>query len=397
MHSDIHLEAQPLRLPFKTTFRHASAARKTGESVWVSASLQGETGFGEGCPRSYVTGEDLDSCLAWVKEQIPSIRESCTSSDALRQWVNEHRASIDAHPSGWCAMESALLDVLARKQHISVEALLGLPAPTRSYAYTAVVGDDEEPKYLKILEMYTAFGFTDFKIKISGDLGRDRRKLALLEEMRDRQGISGMRVRLDANNLWQDDAQGAIDHLNALGPAFFAIEEPVAPRQPEALSAIGVALNTAVILDESLCTLEDLEAYDALPGRFIANIKVSRVGGVLRALDLIEALKARGWPIIVGAHVGETSVLTRAAMCVANAAGERLIAQEGGFGTRLLERDFVEPSLRFGQGGVLDLSAPYIEKMETGETSVPVENWSLGWGIKVRGLESGVRISNQRN
>ena len=101
--------------------------------------------------------------------------------------------------------------------------------------------------------------------------------------------------------------------------------------------------------------MADLERYDDLPGSYVANLKVSRVGGVLRALRLVEAINERGWPLIVGAHVGETSVLTRAAMLVA-AQADDLAAQEGAFGSRLIEREPVTPSLRWGRGGKLDLS-----------------------------------------
>lgn len=61
--------------------------------------------------------------------------------------------------------------------------------------------------------------------------------------------------------------------------------------------------------------------------------------------------------LIVGAHVGETSVLTRAALTVARAARDILVAQEGAFGTHLLLRDVVNPPVMFGPGGMLDAAA----------------------------------------
>ena len=60
--------------------------------------------------------------------------------------------------------------------------------------------------------------------------------------------------------------------------------------------------------------------------------------------------------MIVGAQVGETSLLTRAALTVAQAAGSALFAQEGAFGTFLLTRDVCEPPLMFGAGGVLHVA-----------------------------------------
>jgi hypothetical protein len=46
-------------------------------------------------------------------------------------------------------------------------------------------------------------------------------------------------------------------------------------------------------------------------------------------------------------------------MLVAAAAGDQLTAQEGAFGSRLIEREPVSPSLKWGRGGVLDLRRLY--------------------------------------
>jgi L-alanine-DL-glutamate epimerase-like enolase superfamily enzyme len=94
-------------------------------------------------------------------------------------------------------------------------------------------------------------------------------------------------------------------------------------------------------------------AVERTPERWAINVRVSKMGGLIRSLAIVEGARARGVPVVIGAQVGETSVLTRAALTVAQAAGEALMAQEGAFGTRLLERDAVEPCLMFGAGGVL--------------------------------------------
>jgi hypothetical protein len=55
--------------------------------------------------------------------------------------------------------------------------------------------------------------------------------------------------------------------------------------------------------------------------------------------------------------VGETSILTRVALTVANRYRDILIAQEGAFGILLLKRDICDPVLMFGAKGQLDASA----------------------------------------
>jgi L-alanine-DL-glutamate epimerase-like enolase superfamily enzyme len=100
-----------------------------------------------------------------------------------------------------------------------------------------------------------------------------------------------------------------IEHLHNLDMPFFAIERPLGPREVGSLSQVSLALNRPIILDESLCTMGDLVRFDGAPGQFIANLKVSKVGGICRGLSLIEGIRDRGWPIIVGSHVGESILL----------------------------------------------------------------------------------------
>jgi L-alanine-DL-glutamate epimerase-like enolase superfamily enzyme/pimeloyl-ACP methyl ester carboxylesterase len=384
MSQPVRLHFSELRVPLKMTFRHASAARTHGESLWVEASRGDHRGYGEGCPRAYVTGETRASCKQWLSTWYQAIQSECTGLDALRAWLREHAAAVDASPSAWCAIECALLDLFAREHGQSVEALLGLAPPGGPHVYSAVLGNDDPWKTRFLIDQYCILGLTDFKVKLGGDLEVDRQKLRSIAELTAWHGVTSHRVRVDANNLWADAPEQALDYLRALDADLFGVEEPVRPRDVESHSRISVGLGIPVILDESLCTLADLERYDGAPGRFMANLKVSRVGGVLRGLDLVAALRARGWPIIIGAHVGETSVLTRAAMLVAQAAGDRLAAQEGAFGSRLLEREPVRPSLRWGRGGLLDLRRPYAEVTSEGLKLTTPDAWTPGWGLACR-------------
>jgi L-alanine-DL-glutamate epimerase-like enolase superfamily enzyme/pimeloyl-ACP methyl ester carboxylesterase len=384
MNQPVRLHFSELRVPLKMTFRHASAARTHGESLWVEASRGAHRGYGESCPRQYVTGETRASCRQWLGTWQGAIQSACIGLDALRVWLAEHTAAVDASPSAWCAIECALLDLYARERGESVEALLGLAPPGGPHVYSAVLGNDEPWKTRFLIDQYCMLGLTDFKVKLEGNLEVDRQKLGSIAELTAWHGVTGHRVRVDANNLWAGTPEKALDYLRALDCNLFGVEEPVKPGDVELHSRISVSLGVPVILDESLCTLADLERYDGAPGRFIANLKVSRVGGVLRGLRLVEALRTRGWPIIIGAHVGETSVLTRAAMLLAAAAGDRLAAQEGAFGSRLIEREPVSPSLKWGRGGVLDLRRTYAEVTTEGLQLTSPEAWKTGWGLTCR-------------
>ena len=347
--SNYRLNIQPLRIPFRHAFRHASATRAETCAVLVQADNgQGISGYGEGCPRAYVTGESIDGSLAFFHQVAARVCREINGPDDLKTWVRSHADLIDRNPAAWCAIETALLDLFARERHISLEQVLGLPALGGEHQYTAVLGDMSIPAYEAMLQRYRAYGFHDYKIKLSGDLERDREKLARM--------ISGERLRADANNLWKEPRQ-ATQYLRALDSELFAVEEPLDAGDYAGLSQLAADTGMRIILDESFTRLAQLEELKEHSAHWLLNLRVSKIGGLMRSLDILRAVKTQGIPIIVGAQVGETSILTRCGLTLAHAAGDSVIAREGAFGTLLLEHDICGTPLMFSHGGRLPSTA----------------------------------------
>ena len=347
------LQFTELRIPFKAAFRHASAERAETETVLVEAlAADGTAGRGESCPRAYVTGETVDSARTFLEQHRATICREIDDVESLRAWVISHRGEIDRHPAAWCALELALLDLFGRSSGATVESLLSLPALAGNFHYTAVLGDASPGAFHGMAERYWSFGFRDFKVKLSGDHERDREKLTVCEQW----PAASARVRADANNVWGSGAE-ARTALQQLGHEFFAVEEPIGRDRYAELSDLSRALNCPVILDESCVRREQVSRLPGPRSQWLINLRVSKMGGIIRSLEVVDAARAAGIGVIVGAQVGETSILTRAALPVARAAGGALVAQEGAFGTFLLERDVCEPPLMFGAGGVLDVAA----------------------------------------
>lgn len=347
------IRASSLEIPFTLAFRHASAARASTQTIWVGATgRDGRTGFGEGCPREYVTGESLATAQAFVATHAAGWRERIRDVESLGGWIRSHEAEIDANPAAWTAVELALLDLLGKSADRPVESLLGLPPLGGRFRYSAVLGDAPPAEFDRHLARYRQAGFRDFKIKLAGDRTGDVAKVRSLEAA----GIAPTSVRADANNLWPD-ADAAIADLRALAFPFLAVEEPLRAGDYAGMLRIARALDGRIVLDESMARPGQLPGLPGDAARWLVNLRVSKMGGILRSLDFLRRARAQGLRVIAGAHVGETSLLTRAALTVARAAGEALVAQEGAFGTHLLARDVVEPSLMFGAGGVLDVGA----------------------------------------
>jgi L-alanine-DL-glutamate epimerase-like enolase superfamily enzyme len=313
------LESGALLIPFKLAFNHASASRAATQTLMVVArSKDGINGFGEGCPREYVTAETLATTTRFIAAHRADWLAGLYDVQGLADWGYRHRV-----------------------------------APlTGSFRYTAVLGDMSLDQFEAQLARYLGMEFREFKIKLSGDRARDRSRVQALR----RAGVAPDAVRADANNLW-NDADTAIRDLAALDYPFFAVEEPVRAGDFSAMRRLALALDTNIILDESMLRVDQLHQLDGSDVHWIANVRVSKMGGLLRSLEFIEAARGRGLSIIVGAHVGETSLLTRAAMTVAMQASDLLLGQEGAFGTHLLSSDIVDRPVMFGRGGVLQAAA----------------------------------------
>ncbi|MBX3308001.1 MAG: hypothetical protein KF751_18300 [Nitrospira sp.] len=347
------LNVQSLNIPFKHTFVHASAVRAMTEAVLVTVTnSDGIEGIGEGCPRRYVTGETIDS----IRDFIETHREQCMtfrSVQDVKQWVAEHVSIIDQNPAAWCAVETACLDLFGKEAGLPIETLLGLPSLNGQFQYSAVLGTDNLQSFEKQLQRYRSVGFTDFKVKVTGRLQDDIDKLDRLHSSKD----SKLRVRLDANNLW-GGAERAWSYLKQLPGRITAIEEPLKVGDYEGCRWLAREMKVPIILDESFLRVDQFALIQSdPPSTWIINIRVSKMGGILRALAVAKRAKEIGIPVIIGAQVGETSVLTRAALTVANSYRDIVVAQEGAFGTLLLERDICDPPLMFGAAGRLDTTA----------------------------------------
>lgn len=336
---DLELSRFPAR--FRRRFSHASAARTEAENVICAARGGGLVGYGEGCPRAYVTCESVETSERFFRAFQPSLAAEARDLDGLRAWIAARRADIDANPAAFAAIEIALLDLFARRSGLTVEALLGLPPPPPVRA-SAVFGLSGPIAAVAIGALFRLRGMMDAKVKISGDLASDARRIAAIRRALGRRA----RLRLDANNAFPSP-DACVAHLKGLDAPIWAIEEPLAARDYDGLRAVAAATGARIILDESAARPADLDALAG--GGWIVNLRVSKMGGVLRSLEMVEAARIRGVDVILGAHVGETSLLARAALTIAAAAAP--IAAEIGYGPVLLRRDLARPAIGFGRGG----------------------------------------------
>lgn len=354
------LAIEDLHIPFKISFQHSSAVREKTESILVRAETKSNIqGIGEGCPRHYVTGETLETAHAFFNQYHSDFMNIENLQD-LKNWIQNHQIEIDKNPAAFCAVELALLDVLAKQSNQSVERVLALPELSGEFLYTGVLGAKKIENFQRQLQQYLHLGFTDFKIKIFGEPEIDRANIMAIKKS----ALDNIRIRLDANNLWSNWRE-ATEYIKMLDYPFMAVEEPLSVHQHDDCRKIFEALGTRIILDESFTQQEDFAYIKEDPEPWIINIRISKMGGIIRSLAIAAENEALNIPIIIGAQVGETSLLTRAALTVANHYQNILIAQEGAFGTYLLEHDVIEAPINFGRNGILQADKICTVNIET--------------------------------
>src|SRR5436189_1958453 len=113
------LTARHVRIPLRKAIKHASHSRTETDNVLVRCVLEdGTTGFGEGVPREYVTGESIDSVLDLLAQSdLPAQLEVCSSFEqavALAERLRLAPVPGDDRAcrgnAARCALEPAVLD-----------------------------------------------------------------------------------------------------------------------------------------------------------------------------------------------------------------------------------------------------------------------------------------------
>ena len=355
-----------IKIPFRESFKHSSFKRSETETVLSIIKSEDITGYGEGCPRKYVTNETIESSLSFLKENNTNWLKLNNLED-LVNWVTLNRELVDKNPAAFCSFELALLDLISRKNKKSPEIIIGLKELDYNFRYTAVLGILGREQFTSQVKRYLKIGFNDFKIKLSGKYQLDKDNIRHLNTT-----ITNSKIRLDANNLWIN-WRSAADYINKLDFDFVGVEEPLRRGDFQGMQKFANSTNTPVIVDESFLRLEHLDHIKSGPKNWVINLRISKMGGILRSIEIANQAKRLGLPLIIGAQVGETSILSRAALSIANHYRDLVIAQEGAFGTYLLERDITDDPIIFGKNGVLESSS--------------IANNGNGWGIKVRTLK----------
>jgi muconate cycloisomerase len=351
-------------IPMRQSVRHALAERNVARNILVAAhDEKGGIGWGECCPRPYVTGETIDS----VKQDLTSTilpellgREPASFEAAVEILMPPLNSMARNQQAAFCAVELAILDLAGNRYGTSAGTVLG-PVQTPQVRYSGVLATDDIESVKQNAAFMAKFGVGDVKVKVGASLETN------LEILTTARAILGDQVtlRIDANCAWS--ATETIRQLTAMQAfSLTGVEQPVPGEDIEGMHTVTAAKLVPVVADESLCSLEDARTLIREQACDIFNVRISKCGGLINAGRIDQLARAAGLACQLGAQVGETGILSAAGRHYATRS-QGVHWCEGSYGQLLLEEDITEPDITVGPGGV----APALDTHGIGVTPAP--------------------------
>ncbi|MFI2780612.1 dipeptide epimerase [Streptomyces sp. ALB3] len=281
--------AEPLRIS-----RSTMTAR---DAVRFTIHHEGLSGHGEAVT-SLFYGLDtpaLQRLAARTGEWLTRFAGPDTALHALR---GGELTATGAPAAVTAAAEAALLDLVGKRTATAVHRFLGSSvAPRAATARTiSLISPGQAAAQARGL---AGAGFSVIKIK-AGDADQE----ADLDRVRAvRAAAPEARLLLDPNGAWSPgQARELLPRFAALGVE--AVEQPIAPGDPEALARLAAGSPVPVIADEDAVTYEDARR---LAGRVHGiNVKLAKCGGVHAALRIAALIEGSGTDLMLGCLTAST-------------------------------------------------------------------------------------------
>lgn len=271
------VELLVVRLPLVQPFVTANGSTTEREVLLVHAIGDDGEGWGE-------CGAETTPAYWW--ETVSSAREVLPSI--------ARGESVAGHPMAHAAFEMAVLDAELRARNTSLAAHLGASRDRVTATATAGFEDD--------VESFLGAGYRSLKVKVTPD--RPLLRISWSDEIV---------TQVDANGTYAREP-GRVRELDELG--LLAIEQPLATEDLSGHAALSRELRTTVCLDESVSSLDALDAAIAHRAAGAMTIKPARLGGIAAAHAAHDRCVEAGVVMKVGGLL-ETGIGRAAALAVA--------------------------------------------------------------------------------
>lgn len=261
---------------------------------------------------------------------------------------------MHGNPTAKTAIDIALHDLTGIILGVPVYSLFGGPLLTR-LPVLASIGYFPTEELVDRAVQATEQGYGYLKIRVGDNLKTDLRNLAAL---RKRLG-DDFPISVDFNQALSevhgrpDKAIGYIRRLEEFD--LDTIEQPVAGYDFEKMAAITAAVDTPIVADESIWTLQDARRAIEMRACDIIKIKIVKTGGLLGARKMAAMCEAAGMPLVVGHGIAGAVQNAAEAHLAASLANWKPPGEMNGY--LKMAKDIASP-IRFENGAMVLESGP---------------------------------------
>lgn len=358
----IELSAMIVRLRLRKEFKHASFSRKYSDNLLVRCRLaDGTIGWGEGIPRTYVTGESPEGAMEQLAatDLSSQLTRDCSNFSDVIELCEQYQPAVPSDdPRGClanshrCAVELSILDAYGKLFGQPLRDLTGQYTPaskicelSQRVQYSSAISSGGFRKEMLSSLAMRIYGFAHCKVKVAMQPDRDALRLKRMRRWVGRK----MDLRVDANEAWTTDE--VTRRINELEPyTISCVEQPVRHDEVGALADVRKQVRVPLMLDESLTSEHDAQQAIAAGTCDLFNIRLSKCGGFLSSLRLAAMAQQADLGYQLGCHPGESGILSAAGRHFATSVGS-IRYREGSADGHLLVDLITDENLTFGRGG----------------------------------------------
>ena len=345
-----NISVHPILLPFSSEFSHSLRKRYSVKNIIVQVvAQQGKIkGYGEGAPRSFVTGESQETAARSIYDFITLDNFPWELNHVSQIWnFVDGLIHGKVRNAAVCALETALLDALGKSQGRNVIDYFPKEFLTNKVYYGAALPLAGKQRIVEICQLIKKMKVKKLKLKLGKDLSQNKE---ILEAVRSMFG-EDCDIKVDINCVWDYDL--AFNHVSLIkNYGIKVVEQPMKPNHPKTADVADLIQRTGAVLmaDESACSLEDMKKI-AEDGYYkMINVRLSKCGGFRNSLKIIDYLRRNGISFQIGCHLGESGILSAAGRILCLLCRDAVYC-DGSYDEFLLEKNVTVEDVSMGPGG----------------------------------------------
>jgi o-succinylbenzoate synthase len=320
--------------------------------VEISAPLRTSDGIHQSRNATLIEISDTDGVVGWGENVAPTgvhyVGESHQDSvqvmrERLIPYMTSREVTVgEMNPGTWWgiegvnfakhALESAVWDLCARKENMSLKNLLGGQRDEIVVGVVVGMSDTIDEVVAECMQRRNE-GYRRIKLKISP--GHD---IEVVRQVRDALGDDFL-LQVDANGAYTSEHIADLSQLTAFNIQF--IEQPFTYNDIASHIELARRGSVRVCMDESISSRTDLVQMLDLGACSVVNIKPSRVGGIGEAIAMHDIVRERGVDAWVGGML-ETGIGRASCLAVASLPGFTMTPDLSA-SRRYFVRDITEP------------------------------------------------------